>query len=61
VEVEESELPAKVTEALAKKPGLAVLLRGDKSVDYGRVLVVFGALKKAGIDQVSLMTAPAEE
>jgi biopolymer transport protein TolR len=60
-EVEESALPTKVNEALGKKPGLAVLLRGDKKVDYGRILVVFGALKKAGIDKVSLMTAPAEE
>ncbi|MGZ8218153.1 protein TolR [Methylomagnum sp.] len=60
-EVGEAELPGKVTDALAKKPGLAVLIRGDKNVDYGRVLVVFGALKKAGVDGVSLMTAPIEE
>lgn len=61
VEVAEADLPARVTEALEKKPGLAVLLRGDRRVDYGRVLAVFGALKQAGIDTVSLMTAPAEE
>ena len=61
VEVEDAELPDKVAEALAKKPGLAVLMRGDRHVDYGRVLQVFGALKAAGIDTVSLMTAPAED
>ena len=60
-EVEDAELGAKVAEALANKPGLAVLIRGDKAVDYGRVVTVMANLKNAGVPNVGLMTSPAEE
>jgi biopolymer transport protein TolR len=60
-EVEEADLAARVTEALAKKPGLAVLIRGDRKVDYGRVVAVMANLKNAGVPSVGLMTSPAEE
>ncbi len=61
VQIEEADLAAKVTEALAKKPGLAVLIRGDKKVDYGRVVTIMANLKNAGVPSVGLMTSPAEE
>jgi biopolymer transport protein TolR len=60
-EVEEADLAARVTEALAKKPGLAVLIRGDRKVDYGRVVAIMANLKNAGVPSVGLMTSPAEE
>jgi biopolymer transport protein TolR len=60
-EVEEADLAARVTEALASKPGLAVLIRGDRKVDYGRVVAVMANLKNAGVPSVGLMTSPAEE
>jgi biopolymer transport protein TolR len=60
-EVEEAGLAARVTDALAKKPGLAVLIRGDKAVDYGRVVTLMATLKNAGVPSVGLMTSPAEE
>ncbi|MGX2041104.1 protein TolR [Methylocaldum sp. MU1018] len=61
VEVGSDELTAKVTEALQKKPGLAVLIRGDKAVDYGKVVMVMASLKNAGVPSVGLMTGPAED
>lgn len=61
VQVEEADLAAKITEALTKKPGLAVLIRGDKKVDYGRVVTIMANLKNAGVPSVGLMTSPAEE
>ncbi|BBL73794.1 protein TolR [Methylomagnum ishizawai] len=60
-EVADADLGGKVAEALAAKPGLAVLIRGDKAVDYGRVVTVMANLKNAGVPNVGLMTAPAEE
>lgn len=54
-------LPTRVIQAMQKKPGLAVLIRGDKRVDYGRVLQVFSSLRQAGIRSVNLMTGPVEE
>ena len=59
--VEPEELTTRVVAALESKPGLAVLIRGDKSVDYGKVITVMAALKNAGVPNVGLMTSPAEE
>jgi len=61
IEVGPDELTAKVTEALQKKPGLAVLIRGDKTVDYGKIVMVMASLKNAGVPSVGLMTGPAED
>lgn len=61
VEVADADLAAKVQDALAQKPGLAVMIRGDKSVDYGRIVTVMASLKNAGVPSVGLMTAPTEE
>lgn len=61
VEVSADQLGAQVAQALAQKPGLAVLIRGDKAVDYGRVVTIMASLKSAGVPNVGLMTAPAEE
>lgn len=33
-----------------------VLVRGDKAVEYGQVIALMATLKKAGIEQVGLMT-----
>ena len=54
-------LTSRVMEAVTGKPGRSVLIRGDKSVDYGRVVTVMAALKQAGIPSVGLMTRPAEK
>jgi biopolymer transport protein TolR len=61
VPVEAHELAAKVTAALAAKPNLAVLIRGDRSVDYGQVIAVMAALKNAGVPSVGLITNPVED
>jgi biopolymer transport protein TolR len=59
--VEADELAGKVAAALEKKPGLAVLIRGDQAVDYGKVVTVMAALKNAGVPNVGLMTSPSKE
>ena len=59
--VDDATLTNKVMEAVSGKPGRSVLIRGDKSVEYGRVVTVMAALKQAGIPSVGLMTRPAEK
>lgn len=54
------ELIAKVTAALRLKPGTDVLIRGDKAVEYGKVVTAMAALKQAGVPSVGLMTSPVE-
>lgn len=55
------DLTGLIIQALEKKPGLAVLIRGDKAVDYGKVVAIMAALKNAGVPNVGLMTRSAEE
>ena len=46
-----------LTAAVRKnKPGTQVYIRGDKQVEYGRVVTVMAALKNAGVPNVGLMT-----
>ena len=46
-----------LTQAVRKnKPGTQVYIRGDKQVEYGKVVTVMAALKKAGVPSVGLMT-----
>jgi biopolymer transport protein TolR len=59
--VDTTELTADVQAALVRRPGSAVLIRGDRAVDYGRVIGVMAALKHAGVPNVGLMTSPVEE
>ncbi|HLF97686.1 MAG TPA: protein TolR [Methylococcaceae bacterium] len=54
------ELTPKVIAALRLKPGTQVLIRGDKAVDYGRVVTAMAALKESGVPSVGLMTSPVE-
>jgi biopolymer transport protein TolR len=43
------------------KPNIPVLVRGDRSVNYGRVVDVMVLLQNAGVDKVGLMTEQAEQ
>jgi biopolymer transport protein TolR len=35
-----------------------IMLRGDKDIDYGQMMRVMGELNRAGLNSVSLVTAP---
>lgn len=61
VQVSDDELIPKISAAVADKPGIQVLIRGDESVAYGRVVTVMASIKQAGIPSVGLMTRPPEE
>ncbi|MDF1583720.1 MAG: protein TolR [Methyloprofundus sp.] len=46
-----------LTAAVRKnKPNTQVYIRGDKEVEYGKVVTVMAALKNAGVPNVGLMT-----
>ena len=58
VELAPGELPAKLAalprDAEGKLP--LVVLRADRSLDYGHVMAVMGELNRAGISSISLVT-----
>ena len=56
--VPSSELPGRL-ETLAATRGAserAVVLRGDKNIDYGAMMSVMGELNRAGLNSISLVT-----
>jgi biopolymer transport protein TolR len=43
---------------LRQRPKTPVLVRGDASVDYGRVVAAMALLQQAGAEKVGLVTEP---
>ncbi|WP_184096385.1 protein TolR [Sphingopyxis panaciterrulae] len=63
-EVRETELPARL-EAIAAADANSenprqIMLRADKSLDYGRVMRVMGELNRAGLTRIALVTTGSE-
>lgn len=52
------QLVDEVRALLADKPGLQSYVRGDRHVDYGRVMDAMVALQQAGAGRVGLLTEP---
>ena len=59
-EVSEDELSARLDRLAALPKPPPVFLRGDRGLDYGRVMRVMGELNRAGLNKVSLITTPDE-
>ncbi|MBI5827082.1 MAG: biopolymer transporter ExbD, partial [Deltaproteobacteria bacterium] len=55
-----SELQGKIAAIRRTRSGLTVLLRADESVPYGHVMGAMAAIRKAGIEQIGLVTEPVE-
>jgi len=47
-----------IREILSKEQGNPIYVRGDKNVDYGRVVTVMVMLQDAGAENVGLITDP---
>jgi len=54
--LEEQELMALVAAVIRREPDKTVLVRGDRRVDYGRVVRAMALLQAAGVPQVGLLT-----
>ena len=57
-QVDDATLVKDVGAFVKQDPKVAVLLGGDKRVDYGRVNAVLGMLQQAGVAKVGLMSQP---
>jgi len=59
-EIDAESLQAKVGAFARANPEVAVLIAGDKRVDYGAIYQGMVILQAAGVSKVGLMSAPAE-
>ena len=57
-EVDGKDLLLRLEAIKQAKPNTSVLLRADKSVDYGRVMEVMSALQTTGLVNVGMVTEP---
>ncbi len=55
-----ADIADKVGKIKQAKPATMVLIQGDKAANYGIVVEAMGALQKAGVDDVGLITQPGE-
>ena len=53
-------LKERVATVLRRKPNIQVLVRGDRDVNYGKVVRAMTLLKQAGVKSVGLVTEPAD-
>jgi biopolymer transport protein TolR len=51
-----AELKPKLSMILKEKKETRIFVRGDKSVDYGKVMEVFGEIKAAGYNNIALVS-----
>ena len=58
--IAEEELVAKLTAIAANGYDQRIFVRGDKAVDYGRVMEVMGLLSAAGFTHIGLVTDVAK-
>ena len=54
-EVQLHELGPRLAAITARKPDVRIFVRGDKSIDYGRVMEVMGGLNEAGFIRIALI------
>jgi len=58
--IELNKLIIRVKAARSQTPDVAVLIRGDEQVAYGKVVTLMAQLQQAGIENVGLITEPSE-
>jgi biopolymer transport protein TolR len=55
-EIELGELGPRLLAITERRPDARIFVRGDKVIDYGRVMAVVGAIHNAGFAKVALVT-----
>ncbi len=56
-----NELSKKLAAVSGEKKDTRIFVRGDKTIDYGKVMEVFGAIKAAGYKNIALVSETINE
>ena len=59
--LEAQPLITRVSALIRHRPGTSVVVRGDRKVDYGQVVLLMALLQRAGVQSVGLMTKNPRE
>ena len=55
------EMSQRVMTILQHRPGTPVMVRGDRNVPYGQVVVLMSTLQGAGVANVGLLSEPSQD
>lgn len=55
------EMSERVTTILQRRPGTPVMVRGDRNVAYGQIVVLMSTLQGAGVANVGLLSEPPQD
>ena len=58
IEVSLTDLIPKLRAITERRPDVRIFIRGDREIEYGRVMEVMGVLNAAGFNNVALVTEP---
>ncbi|MCH4813209.1 protein TolR [Vreelandella neptunia] len=56
-----NEMSQRVVAILQQRPGTPVMVRGDRSVAYGDIVVLMSTLQGAGVANVGLLSEPPQD
>ena len=59
--IDSNTLVNRASALLRHRPDVFVLVKGDKSAEYGDVVIAMALLQKAGVTSVGLMTEPPDD
>ncbi|WP_339883907.1 protein TolR [Vreelandella maris] len=55
------EMSQRVITILERRPGTPVMVRGDRNVPYGQIVVLMSTLQGAGVANVGLLSEPSQD
>ena len=55
------EMSSRVTTIIERRPGTPVMVRGDRNVAYGQIVVLMSTLQGAGVANVGLLSEPPKD
>lgn len=55
------EMSQRVVAILQQRPGTPVMVRGDRNVPYGQIVVLMSTLQSAGVANVGLLSEPPQD
>ena len=59
--IDSNTLVNRVSALLRHRPDVSVLVKGDRSAEYGDVVIAMALLQKAGVASIGLMTEPPDD
>ncbi|AQU82391.1 MAG: protein TolR [Halomonas sp.] len=60
-EVSLEQMSERIIAILQRRPGTPVMVRGDRNVPYGQIVVLMSTLQRSGVANVGLLSEPPQD